>query len=482
MSFLNIPLDIPKYKDILFYFDNNNSRFIGLPKKYQELLSFIKNNKIKQKTLEDEQTTEEIAKKFSTTQKKVSNQIKKLKSLGFFTTKTQKNKNTPPKTPETISIYAELTEACNFRCPGCATSVDRRQAASVTMSLEEIKNQLTQIAKSLQKRKIKNLKIKYAGGEPLLPMVLQRIVDIQPFIDNIKTKYDLKIDQVILTNGVFLEQAIPKLKKMKNIRMSVSLWALGKKNDEARGKPNNTPTFDKIINGMKLLTESNIRFSIHHVLTPYNAKNFAEFLTAVWDVEHPTFIGKKFLKNPIPLSINLFRPQIDIQSKQLIAKGYKDMVTGIKQGFRVINNLLDRNIPLQPLNSFDYLNFSKVKTKTCGSGYNYISFGPNKSIVPCHQLLSTAEKNTDSSKDPITTANEKFKKIHKSNSKTHFDNKPKDISPKIWEVLSLHGGKGCPLVNKMENREVGHVSSMVYEKIVPYLLSLFLKQQLSKTP
>ncbi|MCP4371114.1 MAG: hypothetical protein GY797_23815, partial [Deltaproteobacteria bacterium] len=231
-----------------------------------------------------------------------------------------------------------------------------------------------------------------------------------------------------------------------------------------------------IIENIRQLHKAETRFNVNYVLTPDNALDFPDFLSMMWDVEHPSFIGRNGRnKQPIPLGINFFRPQSLAQLKS-IAKSYQVMENGLRLGFARTLNMIKRGINIQPLRTIDYLNLFNLTTIPCGAGFSYLAMGVH-GVAPCHEGLFMMKSNLERIKqgeNMFDLASEYFKGEQEL---LHSPN----ITFEKGQNLMFHGGQGCPRLAKKENNGklgVAASTSKFYNAIYEELLSLETMRQL----
>lgn len=375
--------------------------------------------------------------------------------------------------PDNAQMYVKLTEACNFSCPGCTTSIDRIPLnKAITLDLAKLETYLESFAKSANDKKMKTIKIKWAGGEPLLKMSYDLILQAQNKINELKNKYpNLYIKQIVLTNGVFLDEKKAQFFKQNNISLSVSLWGTGSVQDNSRKPRNKMETYEVITKNISAIDNFGLDYSVNYVLTPANAHNFPEFIETMWDINSPKFIGKNWSnKHPVTVFIAFFRPQSGI-SKELSEKMYSIMLKGLNRGFSKIKQMIKNKVPIQSLSVIDYINLTGIAPYTCGSGINYVACGP-EGAAPCHEDLFQMKDNFERIKNGeniLDIVNEKYKDtMQHLNGLTYFDSKS-------FDYLFLHGGLGCPRLRKAENN--GDVSKFCsttafYKSFINNLLGL----------
>lgn len=411
-------------------------------------------------------------------------------------------------TPTSGEVYVELTQACNMNCTGCATGVDLRRRMGIapkTMELSQVNTMLERYLMTAKLRGFTSVKIKWAGGEALLHKPFSLIQEAQhTVIPTLKASYpEIELDQVILTNGELVSASVVSFAKAHGIRMAVSLWGINDTNVQLRqpvrrasGTTQNInakpTTYDRILAGMQQLVEQGVLFDVNHVITPENAREFPSFLRALWDPSHPSFIGKHWQwpngPQPIALSVNLFRPQSQDQQAALEAGGYEQMVAGILAGFAEIRTMVNEGVPVPPLVHFDYLDMETLKPNTCGTGINYLAFGPN-GAGPCHEdlagqlvgidqvIVETAETDVLQHVHNHPYLEERGALIGKN-----IEKPPEIVDFQLWAFLLFHGGTGCPRSRMHENgtlHSTAGISTRVYQHIIKEWLALELHRRIT---
>ncbi len=392
---------------------------------------------------------------------------------------------------EEAEMYMETTEACTFACDGCATGADRYESGQAkTLTPETLEMLLTRSAHDIADKGIKRLRIKWAGGEALMPLSFKLIKEGQQIINRLKEEIPaLEITQVILTNGSYLTEKVVEQVKDWDIHVAVSLWGIGEANDIARGVKREKDKFPHILEGIKRLHEAGISYNLHHVVTPDNAALFAGFIRAVWDPKSDMFIGGDWEwpngeKRPIPLGIAFFRPQTPEQLAALNEYGYRKMIDGLRKGFGVIRELIHDGVPIHPLDKVDYLQLFGVIPTPCGTGFNYFAAGP-RGVASCHEALFSMESNMDTIRENqiniLDLANSEYagQQTNLVSANLEFNH----IDPTTETILQLHGGSGCPRITKVEhNGELGYAASTaeaLYAPIIQELLSLETMRRLA---
>lgn len=149
----------------------------------------------------------------------------------------------------TLNLTICPTMNCNFDCPYC---FEKHRPGK--MSIEVQNAILNFVKKSIRINGIKNLKITWFGGEPLLAVDV--IESLSRSLIEITNQAKVNYNAEIVTNGYLLTQEIvDKLFEAKIFRYQITLDGLEKAHNKTRHLINNGPTFNKIIENL-----TNIKF------------------------------------------------------------------------------------------------------------------------------------------------------------------------------------------------------------------------------
>lgn len=379
-----------------------------------------------------------------------------------------KNSKEPPPTfassPRTTE-YISLTEACNFGCENCAVDVGQnRGRPSKTMTTEDVERTLLGTVQSAKNRNQKEVQIKWAGGEPTLPKPWNLLLNAQKILTEIKNgNPDIRIEQMILTNGSKITPEIAKILSDLGIHVSVSLYALGLKNQELRGAPSHALTPEQALQN---LSDANASFSVNHVIGPHNAENLRTIIEFLWDRE-----------SPIPLSIAFLRAKTEHLAFHNSQNGIGPMISGIRQGFDSIRALIANSKQIPPLSRIDYLSPFQLTRAACGTGFNYFAAGP-RGVTSCHEKTLYLNSHIPPNADLQTLANAD----HPDTNNLLGPNKNWSgiHDPRIQAALMYHGGAGCPRLALREGKQANEPAStsQIYAKILLEFLSLEASRRL----
>ena len=118
--------------------------------------------------------------------------------------------------PTTLAAWLHLTDRCNLRCAYCY--VPHR---ATEMSLETGMAAIDATVRSAVAHQYQEVKLKYAGGEPLLRFDLIR--HLHQYAQQLTTRYGLELDGVVLSNGTLLTAEMVREMQALGLRLMISL-------------------------------------------------------------------------------------------------------------------------------------------------------------------------------------------------------------------------------------------------------------------
>jgi len=163
-----------------------------------------------------------------------------------------------------LQVDFNLTNRCNLECDYCYASANERFEEIKELKRKEIFNLFKEFSE------IGVLKVSFSGGEPLLRKDIKEIILLSK---------DFPFTTILLTNGTLISEEIAKaIKKAKVSLVNVSLEGpKAEIHDKIRGKN----SFNKALQGIKILKEKNITFSIGTTLNSINITHIFEMIDFV---------------------------------------------------------------------------------------------------------------------------------------------------------------------------------------------------------
>ena len=162
-------------------------------------------------------------------------------------------------------FYIIFSYTCNLGCYYC---FENNIETLSKLSFEKLDNVFKSIKKIIEFNKTADNEIVLFGGEPLLLENKGLIIKTFSFAK----ESNLKVS--VITNGVNIEHFLKIFIDNKNIINSFSITIDGNKrtHDSRRTFKNGEPTYNKILEGINLLTSRGINVSIRMNIDPTNGK------------------------------------------------------------------------------------------------------------------------------------------------------------------------------------------------------------------
>jgi sulfatase maturation enzyme AslB (radical SAM superfamily) len=414
--------------------------------------------------------------------------ISKLRAKGFLAVNGREQITHLQDQHLSAEAYVHLTEMCNLSCVGCCTLSDQRGGAGAeSMDTTLLHEYLEHAVRGAVAKGYKKFTFKWAGGEPTLPAPFAMIEAAQALIQSLQERYpSIKLTQTILSNGIPLNERKISFLHEHGIHVVISFWGLDTDNDLQRRPRNKQKTFERIQENIRTCVRKGVKFNVLTVIKPENADAFADVIRFLWDKKDPGYIFAGCAEEypPIPISINFYRPQNDLEHERVLAEQTK-IVNGLRAGFDEILRLIcEEDVPISIPEMWDYLNLTAPFLRTCGSGLDYFSISHN-GISSCHEETAVDHR------DRIERMREGENLLDLAAEDYHPDDLPllradKRVFRNQDEVkLALHGGGGCPRSRKDADGRILPYAAQLYN---PYtaiwqeLLTIFLleKQRMSK--
>lgn len=353
-------------------------------KKYQEIKNQIENNK------NDEFNKSSIAKTLLSKMIIVSEDFDEINLLNKIREKIFNGVN--------IRVMVlQMTDFCNLKCKYCFIEGGQPKGYQrQTMNTKVARAAINKFFDIVEHDKTMNKKptIVFYGGEPLSNWDV-----IKYSLAYIKKKEKEKgffIDRVVITNGTLITEEIAKCLKKNNVLVSVSMDGLKEIHDANRIDYNNHGSFDKAVEGLKILQNNDVESAISCVMAKNgveNCDNNVKFL-----IEDLGIKGLGFNHVSIIPGLNFYDKKYEedfadaiIKVQELIQKKYPEVYER-RMGHKV-NSYLDKRL---------------IKSDCTGCG-EQISVSPNGQIGICQGYMGTRktfnhtvfEKDFFPSNDPI---------------------------------------------------------------------------------
>jgi uncharacterized protein len=267
---------------------------------------------------------------------------------------------------DTLTAWLHLTDRCNFRCSYCYLS-----HAPEDMSAEIGHAVVDSVLRSAELHNFKKIKLKYAGGEPLLQFPL--ILELHSYAKGLADRHGLALEETVLSNGSLLTDEILKVFKSLGICLMISLDGLGNYHDLHRSYANGRSSFKDVSDAVDLALENGLLPNISVTVTGKTIEGLPMLVDWILD-------------RSLPFNINFYRENELSASDADLRLEEQKIINGMLAAFAIIeSNLPERNI----LHSIiDRSNMMASHLHTCGVGQNYLVFDQNGRVAKCQMHIS----------------------------------------------------------------------------------------------
>lgn len=264
-----------------------------------------------------------------------------------------------------LTAWVHITDRCNLRCSYCYLPHVRED-----MSDETGRATIDAIFRSALLNGFKRVKVKYAGGEPLLRFPF--VVELHQYAQSLAKQNDMTLDGVVLSNGTLLTTEMIETLKSVSLRLMISLDGLGESHDRHRPYAGGRGSFVDVSNAVRLALDNGIVPDISVTISGRTAESLPELIS--WILEHD-----------LPFSLNFYRETEFSASNTDMCLDEEKIINGMLAAFKVIEINLPRRSLLPAL--VDRANLSAPHLHTCGVGQNYLVFDQNGQVAKCQMHI-----------------------------------------------------------------------------------------------
>lgn len=271
----------------------------------------------------------------------------------------------PTQTVDQLTGWLHLTDRCNLRCSYCYLPHVRED-----MSSETGRAAIDAIFRSTLTNGFKQVKLKYAGGEPLLRFSL--IVELHQYAQSLAEKHKLGLEGVVLSNGTLLTAEMVETFKSLGLRLMISMDGLGQYHDTHRPYAGGRGSFTDVAESVDLALANGLIPNISVTVSSRTAEGLSEIMT--WILDHE-----------LPFSLNFYRENDLSATHKDMRLDEQKIISGMLAAFKV----LEENLPRRPFlgGIIDRANLSVSHTHTCGVGQNYLVFDQNGQVAKCQMHI-----------------------------------------------------------------------------------------------
>lgn len=265
----------------------------------------------------------------------------------------------------TITSWLHLTDRCNLRCSYCYLPHVREDMTSATGRAA-----IDATLRSALANGFKQVKLKYAGGEPLLRFPL--IMELHQYAQSLADQQGLGLEGVVLSNGTLLTAEMVNTLKSLGLRLMISLDGLGQYHDSHRPYAGGRGSFADVSEAVDLALANGLIPNISVTVSSRTAEGLPEVMAWILDRD-------------LPFSLNFYRENDLSASHEDMRLDEEKIINGMLATFKVIEDNLPRRSFLGGI--IDRANLSVSHTHTCGVGQNYLVFDQNGQVAKCQMHI-----------------------------------------------------------------------------------------------
>ncbi|MBK8904550.1 MAG: radical SAM protein [Anaerolineaceae bacterium] len=304
--------------------------------------------------------------------------LKEFSELCFIHNKNEKISTSLEK-PFTLAAWLHITDRCNLRCKYCYFPHIR-----VDMSFETGRAAVEASFRSAAIHGYKQVKLKYAGGEPLIRFPF--VVELHQYAQELAAKYALLLDGIILSNGTLLTPEIAHTMRRLKMRLMISLDGIDNHHNSHRVYADGHGSFNDVSRAVCTALAENIVPDISITVSSQNVQGLPELVDWI-------------IAKDLPFSLNFYRENDYSKPHESLRLEEEKIVKGMKAVYEVI----EANLPQRSLlaSLVDRANLSTPHMRTCGVGHSYLVFNHLGQIAKCQMAINETVTNANEH-DPLT--------------------------------------------------------------------------------
>lgn len=345
--------------------------------------------------------------------------------------------------PSLLTAWLHLTDSCNLRCDYCYLP-HRPQTMPRETAFQAIETLFT----LAQRHGYPAVKLKYAGGEPLLRFPL--LQEIHQRAAETSRQTQTRLEAVLLTNGTLLTPEHLVFLSENHIRLMISLDGIGEWHNIQRHYAGGKPSFAQVEHAIECAQNAGLAPHISITLSEKNLPGLPQ--TIHWLLERKlTFSLNFYRENDCATSIRAFDPASP-QTRSILQETF---------------SLLEANPPRHSLLGLltDRASFSASHLHPCGAGRDYLVIRPDGQIAKCQMEMHL----------PVTA-------LHAADPLLELRSAPQGLqNPPVTQKPDCHSCQwraycagGCPLLSQRINGQFNSRSPYceLYQFLFPRLLRL----------
>ncbi|MGC9395318.1 MAG: radical SAM protein [Anaerolineae bacterium] len=267
----------------------------------------------------------------------------------------------PADQPYQLSAWLHVTDRCTLRCDYCyLPHLPNDMAIDTGFAAIEA------TFRSAVAHGYRVVKLKYAGGEPLLR--LPQILAWQQHAAGLAVRHGLALDGIVLSNGTLLSAAYASAIRDAGLRLMLSLDSLGQTHNSQRAFPDGRDSSETVQRAIELALANGLIPDISITVSGRNANGLPDLIA--WVLEHD-----------LPFSLNLYREHGYTEPSSDLQLETRAIIAALRAVYEVVDTYSPRRSLLGSL--ADRANLAVPHRYPCSAGRSYLVFKPDGEIAKC---------------------------------------------------------------------------------------------------
>lgn len=267
-------------------------------------------------------------------------------------------------TPNLLTAWVHVTDRCNLRCEYCYLPHHPED-----MGLQTGLEIMQSLVASARKNQYKKIKVKFAGGEPLLQF--EKVDAWHTHAKKLATVAQITLDTIVLSNGTLLTLDVARRMKIQGIQLMISLDGLRQAHDIQRKFADGRGSFEQAARGIDIAQAAGLSPHISVTVSPHNAAYLPELTS--WLLAKGLGFNFNFVRS------NKYRMGSEEQTT---------LIGSLLQALEIIKSHPSEKNILNGL--IDRVNLSAARTHACAIERDYVVFDAKGQVARCQMEMHKA--------------------------------------------------------------------------------------------
>ncbi|MBK9391874.1 MAG: radical SAM protein, partial [Bacteroidetes bacterium] len=388
--------------------------------------------------------------------------------LAYSKTPTEIERKTKPKS---LTVWFHISNACNLSCSYCyipklMKAVDLALMDKHFMSTETVTAATKNLFEFCVKNQFTHLQIKFAGGEPTLN--LKSINQTCAYAEDLSKEYGVKVGFRILTNAVFIDDAIFETFKKYKFGVSISVDGDEERHNEVRFT---IPRSRLVEDDQGLKREGSwktVNENIDRLLAQGN-KPYILCTVTEKNYKHLFRLVEYCVSKNIGFRLSPVRDRNSHLKPDLLANILSELI----EVYDWIGENLPSSMPIERFARFAEWNLSVPKQSVCGTCKSTMSIDQEGKVASCQMRMDKPFGNVNN--EELASIFDKIRGADDNKYLTYPETKSEDCSICYWKY-SCAGG--CPEHTRIAKGTINSSSPWchLYQDLLPHYIRAIAKQ------